>query len=55
MDYWGFDINVEGNITKDFKLTAHYAKSFLVREMGRELIWRENIFQHWMIGQKKLP
>lgn len=25
-DYWGFDINVEGNITQDFKLTASFAK-----------------------------
>lgn len=25
-DYWGFDINVEGNITQDYKLTAHFAK-----------------------------
>ncbi len=25
-DYWGFDINVEGNITQDFKLTANFAK-----------------------------
>ena len=25
-DYWGFDINVEGNKTQDYKLTAHFAK-----------------------------
>lgn len=25
-DWWGFDINVEGNIVKDYKLTAHFAK-----------------------------
>ena len=25
-DYWGFDICVEGNITQDYKLTAHFAK-----------------------------
>lgn len=25
-DYWGFDINVEGNITQDFKITASFAK-----------------------------
>lgn len=26
VDYWGFDINVEGNITQDYRLTAHFAK-----------------------------
>lgn len=26
-DWWGFDINVEGNVVKDYKLTAHFAKS----------------------------
>ena len=31
-DWWGFDINVEGNVVKDYKLTAHFAKS-LERDM----------------------
>lgn len=26
VDYWGFDIDVEGNKTKDYKLTASFAK-----------------------------
>lgn len=26
VDYWGFDINVEGNIVQDFKLSAKFAK-----------------------------
>lgn len=30
-DYWGFDSNVEGNITQDFKLTAHFAKKLSYR------------------------
>ena len=37
-DYWGFDINVEGNITQDFKLTASFAKklSMLQKNERRE-------------------
>lgn len=30
-DWWGFDINVEGNIVKDYKLTAHFAKKLSVK------------------------
>lgn len=30
-DYWGFDIYVEGNLTRDYKLTAHFAKKLSVK------------------------
>lgn len=30
-DYWGFDIDVEGNKTVDYKLTAHFAKKLSVK------------------------
>lgn len=30
-DYWGFDIYVEGNIVRDFRLTAHFAKKLSVK------------------------
>ena len=30
-DYWGFDIDVEGNKAVDYKLTAHFAKKLSVR------------------------
>lgn len=30
-DWWGFDINVEGNVVKDYKLTAHFAKKLSVK------------------------
>lgn len=30
-DYWGFDIYVEGNLTQDYKLTAHFAKKLSVK------------------------
>ena len=30
-DYWGFDIDVEGNRTVDYKLTAHFAKKLSVK------------------------
>lgn len=33
-DYWGFDIDVEGNKTQDFKLTAHFAKKLSQKGNG---------------------
>ena len=30
-DWWGFDIDVEGNIVKDYRLTAHFAKKLSVK------------------------
>jgi len=38
-EYWGFDINVEGNITCDYKLTAKFAKKLSMtakNEKGEE-------------------
>lgn len=34
VDYWGVDINVEGNVTQDYKLTAHFAKKLSVKGNG---------------------
>lgn len=36
IDYWGFDINVEGNLTQDFKLTAHFAKKLSMQGKGEK-------------------
>lgn len=36
VDYRGFDINVEGNITKDFKITAHFAKKLSCKGNGEK-------------------
>jgi anti-repressor protein len=33
-DYWGFDINVEGNKTQDYKLTSHFAKKLSMKGNG---------------------
>lgn len=33
-DYWGFDIDVEGNETRDYKLTAHFAKKLSMKGNG---------------------
>lgn len=33
-DYWGFDINVEGNKTVDYRLTAHFAKKLSIKGNG---------------------
>lgn len=35
-DYWGFDIDVEGNKTQDYKLTAHFAKKLSLKGNGRK-------------------
>ena len=35
-DYWGFDIDVEGNKTVDYKLTAHFAKKLSVKGNGEK-------------------
>lgn len=34
-DYWGFDINVEGNNTRDFRLTAHFAKKLSMMQKNK--------------------
>lgn len=34
VDYWGFDIDVEGNKTQDYKLTAHFAKKLSMKGNG---------------------
>lgn len=45
-DYWGFDIDVEGNRTVDYRLTAHFAKKLSVKgnsekaEQAREYFTR---------------
>lgn len=45
-DYWGFDINVEGNKTQDYKLTAHFAKKLSMKGNGAkaeengDTVWR---------------
>lgn len=33
-DYWRFDINVEGNKTVDYRLTAHFAKKLSMKGNG---------------------
>lgn len=35
-DYWGFDIDVEGNKTVDYRLTAHFAKKLSVKGNGEK-------------------
>ena len=36
VDYKGFDINVEGNLTRDYTLTAHFAKKLSMKGSGRK-------------------
>lgn len=35
-DYWGFDIDVEGNKTTDYRLTAHFAKKLSLKGNGEK-------------------
>lgn len=35
-DWWGFDIDVEGNTVKDYRLTAHFAKKLSVKGNGEK-------------------
>ena len=34
-DYWGFDISVEGNLTRDYKLTARFAKKLSMTQKNQ--------------------
>ena len=34
VDYWGFDINVEGNVTQDYRITSHFAKKLSMKGNG---------------------
>ena len=36
VDYWGFDIDVEGNKTQDYKLTARFAKKLSMKGNGEK-------------------
>lgn len=45
-DYWGFDINVEGNKTQDYKLTAHFAKKLSMKGNGKKAEEAREYFTH---------
>lgn len=45
-DYWGFDINVEGNKTQDYKLTAHFAKKLSMKGNGEKAEEAREYFTH---------
>lgn len=36
VDYWGFDINVEGNVTQDYRLTSRFAKKLSMKGNGKK-------------------
>ena len=36
VDYWGFDINVEGNVTQDYRITSHFAKKLSMKGNGKK-------------------
>ena len=43
-DYWGFDIDVEGNKTVDYKLTAHFAKKLSVKGNSEKAVEAREYF-----------
>lgn len=45
-DYRGFDINVEGNKTQDYKLTAHFAKKLSMKGNGEKAEEAREYFTH---------
>lgn len=45
-DYWAFDINVEGNKTQDYKLTAHFAKKLSMKGNGEKAEEAREYFTH---------
>lgn len=36
VDYWGFDINVEGNVTQDYRITSRFAKKLSMKGNGKK-------------------
>lgn len=45
-DFWRFDINVEGNKTQDYKLTAHFAKKLSMKGNGEKAEEAREYFTH---------
>lgn len=61
-DYWGFDINVEGNKTTDYRLTAKFAKKLSMKgngekaEQAREYFTKvEEKAKQQIINRQSLP
>lgn len=54
VDYWGFDTSVEGNIVKDYKLTARFAKKLSVMQKNQKGEAARNYFVGVEDGAKKL-
>lgn len=46
VDWWGYDIVVEGNLTQDYKLTAHFAKKLSMKGAGERAEQAREYFTH---------
>ena len=53
-DYWGFDINVEGNLTRDYKLAADFAKKLSMIQKNQKGEDARDYFTKVEDGAKKM-
>lgn len=53
-DYWGFDISVEGNLTRDYKLTARFAKKLSMTQKNERGEQAREYFTRVEDGAKKM-
>ena len=53
-DYWGFDINVEGNQTRDYRLTSNFAKKLSMIQKNQKGEDARKYFTEVEDGAKKM-
>ena len=54
IDYWGFDINVEGNITQDYRITSRFAKKLSMKGNGKKAEDARDYFTKVEDGAKQM-
>lgn len=54
VDYWGFDINVEGNVTQDYRITSRFAKKLSMKGNGRKAEDARDYFTKVEDGAKQM-
>lgn len=54
IDYWGFDINVEGNVTQDYRITSRFAKKLSMKGNGKKAEDARDYFTKVEDGAKQM-
>lgn len=54
VDYWGFDINVEGNVTQDYRITSRFAKKLSMKGNGKKAEDARDYFTKVEDGAKQM-